>query len=89
MSNKERKGECNVICKKCNSDKVNIQKVSITKRKKKGFAYWFLFGWLLDLLSWLLLTVPRLLIAIFVPKKTKTKVHTEAVCQSCGYSWKV
>jgi len=76
-------------CKKCNSENVSIQKVSTTKKKKKGLGYWLLFGWFIDLLLWLFLTIPRLLIAMFVPKKTKTVVHTEAVCQSCGYSWKI
>lgn len=78
-----------MICNKCGSEKVNVQKVSITKRKKKGLGYWLLFGWLIDLLLWIFLTLPRLLIAIFVPKKTKTTVHTEAICQECGHSWKV
>ena len=89
MSNIYVKGGNDMNCKKCNSENVIIQRVSITKRKKKGLGYWLLFGWLIDLLLWIFLTLPRLLIALFVPKKTKTEVHTEAVCQSCGYSWKV
>lgn len=76
-------------CKKCNSENVSMQRVSVTKRKKKGLVYWLFFGWLIDLLSWIFLTLPRLIIAIFAPKRTKTKVHTEAVCQNCGYSWKI
>ena len=78
-----------MTCKKCNSENVNIQRVSVTTKKKKGMGYWLLFGWLIDLMLWCFLTIPRLLIAMFAPKKTKTEVHTEAVCQSCGYSWKV
>lgn len=78
-----------MICKKCGSENVNIQKVSVTKRKRKGLGYWLLFGWLIDIVLWMCLTIPRLLIAMFVPKKTKTTVHTEAVCQDCGYSFKV
>jgi len=77
-----------MVCKKCNSENVQVQRVSVTKRKKKGISYW-LFGWFIDLMLWLFLTFPRLLIAIFAPKKTKTKIHSEAVCQDCGYSWKI
>lgn len=76
-------------CKKCNSDNVNIQRVSITKKKKKGILYWLLFGWLWELLLFIFLTVPFLIVKLLFPKKTKTTVHSEAVCQSCEYSWKV
>lgn len=78
-----------MTCKKCNSNNVNIQRVSVTKRKGGGIAYWLLFGWLIDLVLWFVLTIPRLIIAIFRPKKTKTKAYSEAVCQDCGYSWRV
>lgn len=78
-----------LICKKCGSDSISVQKVSVTKSKGKGWAYWLLFGWLIDLALWLFLTLPRLIFAIFRKKKVKTKVHSEAVCQNCGYSWKV
>jgi predicted nucleic-acid-binding Zn-ribbon protein len=76
-------------CKKCGSENINIQRISITKNKKKGIFYWLFFGWLIDLFLWLFLTLPRLIFAIFRPRKVKTKVHSEAVCQNCGYSWKV
>jgi predicted nucleic-acid-binding Zn-ribbon protein len=76
-------------CKKCGSNNVNIQRIATTKKKGKGLMYWLLFGWLLDILLWIFLTLPRLIIAILKPKKTKTKVHTEAICQDCGYSWRV
>ena len=76
-------------CKKCNSENVIVQKVSSQVKKGKGWKYWLLFGWAIDMLLWLFLTLPRLIIAIFKPKKTKTKFHTEAVCQDCGYSWRV
>jgi len=60
-----------MACKKCNSENVQVQRVSVTKRKKKGISYW-LFGWFIDFMLWLFLTFPRLLVAIFAPKKTKT-----------------
>lgn len=76
-------------CKKCNSENVNVQKVTITKTKKKGLMYWLLFGWLIDVLLFLFWTIPFLLIKLLFPKKVKTKVYTAAVCQSCGHSWKL
>lgn len=75
-------------CIKCNSDKINIQAVTETKRKKKGIFYWTI-GWFIDLMLWFFLTVPRLIIAIFKPKKMVSKTHSMAVCQNCGYKWKV
>lgn len=81
-----------MTCPKCKSENVNIQMVSETKLKKKhhGILYWCCFGWLLDMMLWICLFIPRLLVAIFRPKryKTKTKHHSEAVCQSCGNHWK-
>lgn len=78
-----------MICRKCKSDNVNIQRVSVTKKKKKGFIYWCCFGWLIDLILWIFLTLPRLVWAIIRPRRTRTRVHSEAVCQSCGYAWRV
>lgn len=76
-------------CPKCGSDNVNVQVVSTVQRKKKGWAYWLLFGWLLDLMLWIGFFVFRLIVAIFKPKKMVSKVHTEAVCQNCGNHWVV
>lgn len=78
-----------MVCKKCNGRNIQVQRVSVTKRKKKGIIYWLFFGWLVDVLMWLFLTLPRLIWAIIRPKRTKTKIHSEAVCQDCGYAWKI
>ena len=78
-------------CPKCGSENVNIQMVTDVKEKaKKGWLYWLFIGWWWEPIAWLFLTLPKLLIAIF-GKKTKTvsKTHKEAVCQSCGHSWRV
>lgn len=80
-----------MTCPKCKSQNVNIQAVTTVKEKrKKGLFYWLFIGWWWELLAWLFLTIPKLLVALF-SKKTKTvsKVHSEAVCQNCGYRWKV
>lgn len=78
-----------MICEKCSCADVRIQAVSVTKRKRKGLIYWLLIGWWLELFMWLFLTLPWLIIKIFKPKKYKDKITSMAVCQGCGYSWKV
>lgn len=47
------------------------------------------FGWLFEMMMWLFLTLPMLIIKIFKPRKYKSKtVHkTMCVCQACGHSW--
>lgn len=80
-------------CSKCQSENVNIQIVSETKVKTlhHGILYWIFIGWWLELLLWFFLTIPRLLIALFVPKKRKivTTQKTMAICQSCGNTWEI
>lgn len=78
-------------CPKCQSEHVNVQIVTEVKEKnKKGIIYWLFIGWWWEPIAWLFLTLPKLIIAIFAKKtKTVTKTHKEAVCQDCGYSWKV
>lgn len=75
-------------CKKCGSENVNVQAIGIVKNKHHGIFYWCI-GWIIDLIIWLFAFIPRLIIAIFRPKKVKTKVKSYAVCQECGYKWKV
>lgn len=78
-------------CQKCGSEDVTVQMVSETKIKKKrrGIIYWLCFGWLFEMMMWLFLTLPMLIIKIFKPRKYKSKtVHkTMCVCQACGHSW--
>ena len=78
---------------KCESENVKVQIVSESQLKTKhhGILYWLLIGWWWKPLLWFFLTVPRLLIAIFVPKNQKlvTKEKNMAVCQNCGYSWNI
>ena len=78
-----------MICPKCQSNNVNVQAVGIVKNKHHGIFYWLCFGWLIDLIIWACAFIPRLIIAIFRPKGVKTKVKSYAVCQDCGYHWKV
>lgn len=78
-------------CPKCNGEHVNVQIVTeVKEKKKKGLLYWLFIGWWWEPIAWLFLTLPKLLITIFVKStKTVTKTHKEAVCQDCGYSWKI
>ena len=80
-----------MTCNKCGSANVNIQMVSETQLKKKHHSaiYWLFIGWWLHPLLWLFLTLPMIIIRIFVPKKQKLKTthKSMAVCQKCGYSW--
>lgn len=76
-------------CKKCGSENVNIQAVAELKKKKHGIMYWLFIGWWLELIMWIVFTLPWLIIKILKPKNYKTKITKQAICQSCGYSWEV
>lgn len=81
-----------MICPKCGSNNVSVQMVTDTQLKKKGHGvlYWLFFGWLIDLLLWMFLTVPMLIVKIFAPKRyaLKSKHSSMCVCQNCGHHWK-
>lgn len=83
-------------CKKCSSTDIKIEMITETKIKKKGkgFLWWIYFlsiGWIVELLLWVFLTLPKLIYALFKRDKFKVKTKTKkiAVCQNCGHSWKV
>ena len=80
-------------CPKCGSENCSVQVVTETevKEKKHGIIWWICVGWWWVPIKWLFFTLPALIIAIFKPKKYKTKTHTKkvAVCNSCGKSWNV
>lgn len=81
------------LCPKCGCSDISVQVVNEVqlKRKHKGIFYWLFFGWLIDFLLWFFWTIPRLIIAIFRPKKMKTKniQRSVCVCQDCGYRWDI
>ncbi|EES48493.1 hypothetical protein NE172_04815 [Clostridium botulinum] len=74
-------------CKKCGSENVNVQAVTHIKNKHKGIMYWLFIGWWLEMFLWLFLTIPKLIFELFKPNRIKSKTHSEAVCQDCGYRW--
>lgn len=73
-----------MTCKNCGSNNVNVQAVTKVKTKRRGCLGWFF---------WILLAVCTLGLIIIIPlltnSKTKSKTHSEAVCQNCGNRWKV
>lgn len=75
-------------CKKCKSHNIVIQAVGVEVKKKKGWKYWLLGGWIIDILSWIFLLFWRAIYAIF-RKKTKIETQKIAICQNCGHSWKL
>jgi hypothetical protein len=76
-------------CSKCGSENVSVQAVTIVKNKKHGCLYWLLIGWWLEIFMWLFLTLPWIIIKIFKPNKVTSKMHSQAVCQNCGNTWKI
>lgn len=80
-----------MVCPKCGSEHVIVSAVNeVTTKRRKGVLYWIFIGWWWEFFAWLFLTLPKLIIAIFAPKKKiKAKTVTYAVCQDCGNRWKV
>lgn len=73
-----------MICPKCKSENVTVQAVTDVKTKHRGCLGWFM---------WILLAVCTLGLILIIPlitnSKTKSRTHTEAVCQDCGNRWRV
>lgn len=70
-------------CPKCGSDRIVFEAVTETKTKHRSCL-----GWML----WILLAICTLGLILIIPlitnSKTKSKTHTEAICQNCGHRWK-
>jgi hypothetical protein len=78
-----------MTCRKCKSPYVSIQAVTTIKPKHHGFFWWLLIGWWWVPLKWIFLFLPALIIKLFKGQKYRSVTHSEAVCQNCGYRWKV
>lgn len=76
-------------CNRCGSDLINIQVVEERKKKKKSIFYWILIGWWLEIIMWIFLTIPWLIIKLVKPTKYNYRNKTMAVCQSCGNTWEL
>ena len=79
----------NQTCPRCKSNNTEYKLVTdyYTKRKHRNIIAWILFWWWVELLLWFFLFIPRLLIALFVPKRRKTITRNRSVffCKDCGY----
>jgi predicted nucleic-acid-binding Zn-ribbon protein len=73
-----------MICPKCGSTNVITQAVTNVRTKHRGCL-----GWML----WILLAIVTVGLILIIPlitnTKVKSKTRTEAVCQNCGYRWRV
>ena len=80
-------------CIKCGSNNVNIQVVNESKlvTKHHGLIWWICIGWWWIFFKWIFLTIPALIIAIFVGKRKTIKniQRKVAVCQECGNTWDI
>jgi len=78
-----------MVCPKCKSENVSLQVIAVQRRKHHSIIYWIFIGWWLEMILWLFFTIPRLIVAIFRPKRMKTVEKAVAVCQNCGYRFNV
>lgn len=70
-----------MVCPRCHSNNVMVQ--AVAEQRGRGC---------LMTLFWIFLavvTVGIILLIIPLLKRNGTRTHTYAVCQSCGYRWKV
>lgn len=75
---------CGMKCPRCGCHNITIQAVTEVKTKTRGCFSW---------LCWILLAMCTLGLIIIIPlitnSKTKTKVRSEAICQTCGNHWRI
>ncbi|NLT38862.1 MAG: hypothetical protein GXX89_00205 [Clostridiales bacterium] len=73
-----------MTCRRCGSQNVAVQAVTNVRTKHRGCIGWAFWILLACCTVGLILIIPAL-----TNSRTKSKTHTEAVCQACGYRWKV
>lgn len=73
-----------MICPKCHGNNIDVQVVTEVITKRRG-----LLGWMM----WIMIIICTIGLVIIIPLLTNSKVksrqHTIAVCQDCGYRWKI
>lgn len=72
-----------MTCPNCNSTNILVQAVTQTKTKHRGCIAWTLWIILAICTAGLILIIPAI-----TNSKTKSKTHTEAICQTCGRRWR-
>lgn len=73
-----------MVCPKCGSENIKIEAITETKTKHRSCLGW---------IGWILLAICTLGLILIIPLltngKTRSKTHTEAICQNCDHHWKV
>lgn len=83
-----------MTCPKCGNSNVNLQVVNQSQlvAKHHSIMWWICIGFWWVPIKWLIFTVPALIFKIFgIGKRQKIKntIYKTAVCQNCGYNWKI
>lgn len=80
-----------MICPRCGSENTRIELVTTSQlKRKRSWFYWLFFVWI-DILIWIGLFLPRLIIQLLKGKsyKVTTKTEKHLICNSCGYDEKI
>ena len=81
-----------MLCPLCKSRDISVQVIADTHTKSRSALWWLYFlliGWVIEVLMWLFVTLPMLLIRIFHQRPVETTIQKVAVCQHCGHQWKL
>lgn len=89
-----------MVCRRCKSNNVTVQFVqtgsktkskATTRQKKRGCLYWICCLWLIDLLIWCFTFWSPARRKSNTRGTSKTKINNQkmAVCNDCGYSWRI
>ena len=80
-------------CRRCGSTNIEMTVINEMQVRKAhhGCAWWCFVGWWWLAVKWIFFTVPALIAKLFFPDKMyiSNKINTYAVCQNCGYKWKI
>lgn len=72
-------------CIKCGSENVSVQLIN---EQKKRSCIITIITFIIKLII-LCISFILWLISLLIPIKRKSKTNKYAVCQNCGYSWKI
>lgn len=81
-----------LICPKCGSDNTRIEVVNtIHLKRKRNWFYWISCLWMIDILLWIGMFLPRLIFQLLKGKtyKTTNKIEKHLICNDCGYNGKI
>lgn len=81
-----------MVCQKCGSENITAQLVSEAGKAKHGAVWWVCVGWwwwMIKAMGWLLFGLLMLIPKLFSKNKIKTVAKSWAICQGCGYKWRI